>query len=113
MQDRRGTLGAPWGCMNNIETEPIGSHRFLPSNRAPGLDAPSARVLLAEDDREMRDMVAGALRSDGYEVVTAQDGGDLLLEIGASAVTGDGVGAYDILVSDVRMPVCSGLRVLE
>src|SRR3954468_4341366 len=99
--------------MNNIETEPIDSNRFFQSGRAPGLAVPSARVLLAEDDREMQDMVAGALRSDGYEVVTAQDGGDLLLEIGASAVTGDAAGAYDILVSDVRMPVCSGLRVLE
>src|SRR6185503_11188569 len=37
-----------------------------------------ARVFLAEDDDEMRTLLGGALRQDGYEVVEARDGGEML-----------------------------------
>lgn len=74
---------------------------------------PAARpqILIAEDDDEMRSLVAGALREEGYDVTEAKDGGRMLVRLarayGASATH------YDLLVSDVRMPVCSGLQILE
>jgi DNA-binding response OmpR family regulator len=69
------------------------------------------RILLAEDDLEMRRVVAHALRKDGYEVVEASDGGRLLVEMTATYLHPE----YqpDLLVSDIRMPVCTGLAILE
>jgi DNA-binding response OmpR family regulator len=74
---------------------------------------PPARLLLAEDDLDLRQMVAGALRADGYEVVEARDGGRLLVEIGTAYLHETPAEAFDLLISDVRMPVCNGLQILE
>jgi CheY-like chemotaxis protein len=70
------------------------------------------RVLLAEDDAEMRRVVGDALRGDGYEVVEAVDGGRLLVDIAARLKGGDGAGSVDLIVSDIRMPICTGLQIL-
>jgi len=72
----------------------------------------ASRILLAEDDAEMRSLVAGALRLDGHEVVEVADGGGLLRQI-ANAMTSDGPAIYDLVLSDIRMPVCNGMQVLE
>ncbi len=72
-----------------------------------------ARILLAEDNREMRDMVAASLRDDGYEVVVANDGGELLTRLATAALSHNPADGYDLIVSDIRMPVCNGLTVLE
>ena len=37
-----------------------------------------ARVLLAEDDAEFRELLAGVLREDGLQVVEVEDGRALL-----------------------------------
>jgi DNA-binding response OmpR family regulator len=70
------------------------------------------RVLLAEDDAEMRRLVADALRADGYELVEAPDGGRLLVNIAAWLKGGHGAESVDLIVSDIRMPICSGLQIL-
>ena len=77
------------------------------------LSIPPARVLVAEDDFELRRMIALALRKDGYEVVVARDGTELL-EMVADSFLGDGPDlAYDVIVSDIRMPGWSGMQVLQ
>jgi DNA-binding response OmpR family regulator len=71
------------------------------------------RILLADDDVVLRTLVASALREDGYEVVESQDGGRLLVQI-AGAYAGRGRDVIcDLIVSDIRMPVCSGVQILE
>lgn len=67
------------------------------------------RILLAEDDAAMRTLLVEALEEEGYEVVEAEDGYDLLERIG-DAWLSDG---YDLVLSDIRMPGCSGLQALE
>jgi DNA-binding response OmpR family regulator len=67
-------------------------------------------ILVAEDDDEMRSLVAGALRDDGHDVTEAGDGGRMLVRLARAY---GGATPYDLLVSDVRMPVCSGLQILE
>lgn len=62
-------------------------------------------IILAEDDQEMRDMIASSLRKDGYEVTLAKDGGELLARLAK--------GEFDVVISDIRMPGCSGMNVLE
>jgi DNA-binding response OmpR family regulator len=70
-----------------------------------------ARILVAEDDAEMRRLVADALRKDGYEVTEASDGGRLLVEV--TALYQHPERQPDLIVSDVRMPICTGLAILE
>lgn len=71
------------------------------------------RVLVAEDDPEMRRLVVEALRKDGHEVQEASDGGRLLVRIAEAFESDPSLALIDVIVSDVRMPVCSGLDLLE
>jgi DNA-binding response OmpR family regulator len=68
-------------------------------------------VLVAEDDTEMRQLVAEALREEGYEVYEAADGGRLLFEV--TSRDGHSRGDLDLVITDIRMPIGSGLRVIE
>ena len=71
------------------------------------------RVIVAEDDPEMRRLVVEALRKDGHQVTEATDGGRLLVTLAHQRVDRDGVDLADLVVSDVRMPVVSGMQILE
>ena len=72
-----------------------------------------ALVLVAEDDDAMRAIVVEALRKDGYLVSEARDGGRLLVTIARAYVHTEGAELVDVLVSDIRMPVCTGLQIVE
>ena len=69
-------------------------------------------ILLAEDDGEMRSLVAAMLRGEGYRVEEAASGADLTRAIAARLDRRHGA-PLDLVVSDVRMPGPSGLQVLE
>ena len=69
-----------------------------------------ATIFLAEDDDDMRALITAALVSDGYEVIEAKDGAELL-DLLASATTSP-MKRPDLIVSDVIMPGYSGLGVL-
>lgn len=70
-----------------------------------------ARVLVAEDDTEMRRLLAEALRGDGYDVKEASDGGRMLVELTHGVRSS--FENVDLIVSDIKMPVCSGLQIVE
>jgi DNA-binding response OmpR family regulator len=69
------------------------------------------RVLVAEDDAEMRRLVIDVLQGEGYEVREASDGGRLIIAITAQHADPEAV--VDLIISDVRMPICTGLQVVE
>jgi len=72
-----------------------------------------APVLLAEDDSELRTLVADTLRSDGFQVVEARDGFELLDRIEAAiAWGGRSHPPISLVITDVRMPGMSGVDVL-
>lgn len=71
------------------------------------------RILVAEDDAEMRRLVVEALRKDGYDVVPISDGGRLLVNLAHEAADCGGADRADLVVSDVRMPICTGMQILE
>jgi DNA-binding response OmpR family regulator len=71
------------------------------------------RVLVAEDDDEMRRLVVEALAKDGYEVEEARDGGRLLVRAAGRYADRAKLGELDLIVSDIRMPICSGLQILQ
>jgi CheY-like chemotaxis protein len=73
------------------------------------------RVVVADDDGDVRAVVAEVLRADGYEVVEASDGGELLALLESSAMAasrGERGVAVSAVVSDVRMPWFGGMDVL-
>ncbi len=71
------------------------------------------RVLVADDDVEMRHLVAESLRKDDYEIFEESDGGRLLVRVASVYSFRRTVEPFDLIVSDIRMPVCSGLQILE
>jgi two-component system response regulator HydG len=62
-------------------------------------------VIVADDDDDVREVVATILRCDGYDVHEAHDGAEAL----ALAQTHHA----DLFVSDVRMPRVDGLDLVE
>jgi two-component system, cell cycle response regulator CpdR len=62
-----------------------------------------ARVLLAEDEDAVRALVRRALEMDGHAVVEAEDGGIALEVMNAEQ------GSFDLLLSDIRMPMMDGI----
>src|SRR5690348_14937269 len=72
-----------------------------------------ARVLVAEDDDTLRDMIASRLRRDGCEVVEAHDGNEALAVITAIDAGLAEPAELDLVVIDVRMPGRSGLDVIR
>lgn len=81
-----------------------------PSGRAGPARRPC--VVLAEDDREMRMLLATTLRRAGWDVLEAGDGMDLL-DCVAWLIGSRDDWADCVLVSDIRMPELGGLEVLE
>ncbi len=72
----------------------------------------SHHILLAEDDEEMRTLLAWWLRRDGYEVSECDHGIDLINQIDPFAGPPNPE-KYDLVISDIRMPGITGLEVLE
>jgi CheY-like chemotaxis protein len=72
-----------------------------------------ARILVAEDDPEMRRLVADALRKDGHDVIEAKDGGSMLVRLAEAFREDHSLDRIDVIVSDMRMPVWNGLELLE
>src|SRR5438270_9005305 len=62
-----------------------------------------ARILIAEDEEGVRSLVARALTLDGHEVMTANDGAAAL------DVLTRADGAFELLLTDIRMPVMDGI----
>ena len=69
-------------------------------------------ILLAEDDLEMRRMLAWSLREKGYEVAECDDGYCLMKRLGFLEPFGK-TQNFDLIISDIRMPGVTGMQVLE
>jgi DNA-binding response OmpR family regulator len=62
-----------------------------------------ARILVAEDDDNVRAFVTRALSHMGHEVTEAEDGGL------AAEICAEKNGEFDLLLSDIKMPVMDGI----
>jgi two-component system, OmpR family, response regulator MprA len=60
------------------------------------------RILVVDDERPVRDALDRALRLEGYEVDTAEDGQEALLSLARRSA--------DAIILDVLMPVLDGLE---
>jgi CheY-like chemotaxis protein len=70
-------------------------------------DLRPARLLLAEEDDELRRSIARALRSKGYEVDEAFSGFE------AMAMLARQVGAYDLIITDMDLRGMNGLELVD
>lgn len=62
-----------------------------------------ARILIAEDEEPLRNLVVRALAQDGHDVMAAADGAEAL-----DVLTRD-EGRFDLLLTDIRMPLMDGI----
>lgn len=66
-----------------------------------------AQILVVDDDASVRGFTARALALDGHQVDEADDG-DLALD----QIT-ERAGAYDLVLSDIRMPAMDGIAMAK
>jgi len=69
--------------------------------------APKIRVLVVDDEEFLRSIVRERLEIAGYSVAEASNGKEAL------AMAANGHGPYDVLLTDVRMPVMDGITLLS
>ena len=62
-----------------------------------------AKILIAEDDAAIRDLVVRALNEDGHELTAASDGAAALDALNRKN------GDFDLLLTDVKMPLMDGI----
>ena len=63
------------------------------------------RILIAEDDRELRQLFSHVLAKNGYSVVGVTNGKEALDAIDA--------GYFDLIISDIMMPVMDGYELVR
>jgi CheY-like chemotaxis protein len=93
----------------SIDSSPHGPARVSASWTAQS----RPRVLIAEDEWAFRVVLLLAFEEAGYDVVTVGNGPKLLEVLASSMLPNSGIDAFDMVVSDVRMPGWSGLLALE
>jgi two-component system, NtrC family, response regulator PilR len=72
---------------------------------APATDRRPPRILVVDDERSMRELLAIVLRREGYEVLLADNGRTAIDLLEREPV--------DLLISDIKMPDLSGVDVLR
>jgi signal transduction histidine kinase/ActR/RegA family two-component response regulator len=101
-QGTKVSLWLPAGCGTPGE-------EVAPAPNAPAVRPPDGnrrpRVLLADDERIVREVLAAQLRDEGYEVAEAEDGSATLELLGRD-------GRFDLLVSDLAMPGMDGVALI-
>jgi signal transduction histidine kinase/ActR/RegA family two-component response regulator len=110
-------LAKQGGGTVTIDSEPewgTSIHLYLPRSAAapvaaevpaaPVAAAPAARILLVDDDNDVREFAAEVLRGLGHEVVESPNGVDAL-----QRVTDDA--GFDLMIVDFGMPLMNGAEV--
>jgi len=75
------------------------------SNNGSKIEKKDANILYVEDDTLYLRFISGLLKAEGYNVSTASDGVDAILELAK--------GNFDLVISDINMPNFNGLQLLE
>jgi DNA-binding response OmpR family regulator len=73
----------------------------------------AARILLADDDYEMRTLLTLSLLKAGYNVVECPDGWSLLEHLEPYILLGSEDEKVDLVISDIRMPGITGIEILR
>lgn len=65
----------------------------------------SKRILIADDEKSIRDSIKIILDDEGYETYTAADGEEALNRLSSEN--------FDLVISDIKMPKLDGMELLE
>jgi DNA-binding response OmpR family regulator len=84
-----------------------------PTMLPDGLFGAGHRVLLAEDDEDMRAFLALMLRRDGFDVIEARNGLELLDHVAPLLAGKDPPLPIDVIITDIQMPCFTGMEILE
>lgn len=71
-----------------------------------------ARILLVEDDSELRALIATTLTKAGFEIVEAGDGENFIERLAESLAAHEVGRGFDLILSDIQMPIFNALDVL-
>ena len=63
------------------------------------------KILIVDDDKDMRDILSDIIKLEGYEAITADDGRKALKKIRMHSP--------DLVLLDIRLPEMDGMKVLE
>lgn len=102
-------LGSPHPKQDDVSISQQPSSHEISADSVP-------RIVLAEDDDEMRKLLSRRLRQSGYDVDECANGMELLHRIErliGAKYTHRRSDRIDLIVSDVRMPGVLGLSVAE
>ncbi|HKB16086.1 MAG TPA: response regulator [Planctomycetota bacterium] len=97
--------------VTDLPSPVLGAPLLREQDRRPGEGTYVGRVVLAEDDGEMRAFLALLLRSQGLDVIECSDGEALLRTLADRE--GPAPWVVDLVVADNRMPRLNGLDALE
>jgi two-component system, NtrC family, response regulator PilR len=75
------------------------------SDADPAPDSASKRILVVDDERSLRELLAIVLKREGYDVQLAESGEAALAALKRAPL--------DLLISDIKMPDMSGVEVLR
>jgi DNA-binding response OmpR family regulator len=90
----------PWASQTSVQ------ERAATTASSEAVSTPGhARVLVIDDEEDMRAVSSTILRDAGYEVTTAADGIEALMRLGSAS--------FDLILSDVDMPNLDGFKLLE
>jgi signal transduction histidine kinase/CheY-like chemotaxis protein len=107
-QGSRFTLSLPWDEPARAqEAQPALPASEVQAPAVPGADgqAPLATILFADDDPVIMETVVDVLQGQGYRVISAHSGQELLDLARADAV--------DIILTDIQMPGMDGLQAIR
>jgi CheY-like chemotaxis protein len=89
-------------------SNPLGSRAVLPISRESGVfmtNSNGKRILVADDEKDIVDIISDQLLSQGYEVESCNSGNDAFRLYQS--------GHFDAVIADVYMPNGSGLELLK
>ncbi|MCX7797118.1 MAG: sigma-54 dependent transcriptional regulator [Melioribacter sp.] len=69
----------------------------------------TAKILIADDEKPIRESLKMVLEEEGYKIETVADGEEALQKI--QSATGDE--SFDIVITDIKMPKIDGIQLLE
>lgn len=102
-----GVVGTTAAAEEGLATVPVDATATLPaSERLP-------RLLLAEDDDDVRWCLSTVFELDGFQVIAVSNGVELLDELYATLLHGHPWSAPDVIVTDLRMPGFHVLNLIE
>ena len=89
----------------NGEPGTLNSEPGIPNSEPGTGTGTSAKLLVVDDERSMRELLSIVLRREGYDVTLAENGRAAMAYLEARR--------FDLLVSDIKMPDMTGVDVLR